>query len=56
MGYKTENGGILITNFRKKEEETIAWTWENGKEKSKKLSKISRVDETHPSVQSLGQH
>ena len=26
--YEAKNGGI--TNFRKKEEEIIAWTWENG--------------------------
>ena len=51
MGYDTENGAtLIITNFRKKEEKVIVWTWEKGKYKTKKFSKIARVDETKPSA------
>ena len=38
IGYDTENGVTLTTNFRKKEEETVIWTWEKGKQKTKKFS------------------
>ena len=44
MDYNIENGGIPITNVRKKEEEIIVWTWEKGKLKAKKLPKITIVD------------
>ena len=31
MGYNIENGEITITNFMKKGEKIIVWTWEKGK-------------------------
>ena len=49
IGYDTENGVTLTTNFRKKEEETVIWTWEKGKQKTKKFSGL---DDPQLSVQS----
>ena len=37
---------------RKKEEKIIVWTWEKEKYKTKKFSKITRIDEQELSVQS----
>lgn len=50
MGYNTENGAILIINFRKTEDEIIVQTWEKGQKQTKTFAKITRVDEPEPSV------
>ena len=52
MSSNIENGGTLITNFKKKEEEIIVWTWEKGK-KLKSCQKMIGVDKQELPVPSL---
>ena len=53
MVYDTINGETFIPIFSKKEEEIVVWTSEKESKKTKNSSsKISRKDESGPSVQS----
>ena len=50
MGYNIENGGILISIFKKKEEEIIASTYlKNRKQKTKNFLQTTIADEQEPS-------